>query len=47
MSVGAQRWKGKERERVIETRADGTEGSGGSEGIVLPLELVGSGVYDG
>ena len=35
------KWKGKER--VLQVR---DEGSGGQEGIVLPLDLVGSGVYD-
>jgi len=40
MSVHS-RWKGKER--AIEPR---DEGPGGADGIVLPLELVGSGIYD-
>jgi len=36
-----RRWKGKER--AVEVRDEGT---GGQDGIVLPLDLVGSGVYD-
>jgi hypothetical protein len=38
-------WKGKERK--IEARDDdGIEGDGGADGIVLPLDVVGSGIYD-
>ena len=36
-----RRWKGKER--ALEQR---DEGPGGAGGIVLPLDLVGGGVYD-
>ncbi|KAF9532215.1 aspartic peptidase domain-containing protein [Crepidotus variabilis] len=42
MSLGYRRWKGKAR--AVESR---DEGPGGTDGIVLPLELAGSGVYDG
>lgn len=36
-----RRWKGKERE--LESRDEGTGGAGG---IVLPLDIVGTGIYD-
>ena len=40
-----RRWKGKERARDV--GLDGTvEGTGGEDGVVLSLALVGTGVYD-
>lgn len=40
-----QRWKGKER--AIEVDLDARdEGTGGEDGVVLSLTLVGNGVYD-
>ncbi|KAF8172718.1 acid protease [Pholiota molesta] len=37
-------WKGKERQ--IEARDDGVEGNGGADGVVLALDMVGTGIYD-
>jgi hypothetical protein len=37
-------WKGKQR--ALFPRADSGDGSGTAAGVVLPLELVGSGVFD-
>lgn len=34
-------WKGKARAEALQP-----EGSGGAEGIVLPLQVTGTGVYD-
>jgi hypothetical protein len=36
--------KGKERQ--IEARDDGVEGNGGADGVVLALDMVGTGIYD-
>ncbi|KAF8636237.1 hypothetical protein AX17_003722 [Amanita inopinata Kibby_2008] len=36
-------WKGKGKQRAV---SSSIEGPGGSDGVVLPLELVGGGVYD-
>ena len=39
-------WKGKARDLRLRQNTGGVEGDGGPDGIVLPLNVVGSGVYD-
>ena len=41
-------WKGKARDLRLRqnTNTGGVEGDGGPDGIVLPLNVVGNGVYD-
>ena len=39
-------WKGKAWDLRLRQNTGGVEGDGGPDGIVLPLNVVGSGVYD-
>ena len=45
------RWKGKERAVdpgvfVYARAAASQEGNGGADGVVLPIDMVGTGIYD-
>jgi hypothetical protein len=41
-----RRWKRKARRRRAQLVGRAAEGNGGTDGLVLPMDMVGTGVYD-
>lgn len=45
--IPLRRWKGKGREVLLESRsASTTEGNGGNDGVVMPMQMTGDGTYN-